>query len=681
MKRLYVVLAFALMCLLPSARADVSVADLARPPANAETWAIVSSAGRHGTSQRWVTPDGVHWSRESLHLRGFVTEIDQQQRFGPDGALSSFVVRGTTPSGDAAETFGVANGRYTYASPVDHGGDAMPAGAFYSSYGGTLDSSIALLDALRAAPNHAVRLLPSGQAQLTPLTTLQVSNGHETKTLTAYAVIGIGLSPFPVWYDGDHLFGIAGVLSYVPVGWESAAAQMSAAQDAALAVRSRELVNQVGPRAAHPIVFQNVRLFDSLGRRFREHMSVVVNDGRIVAVGSARSVRAPADAQVIDGAGKTLVPGLWDSHQHFGDDSSGPLLLAQGITSIRDPGNQPAESTVRRHRIESGDLLGPRIVPSQLIDGEGEYTAQVAAVVRNQGEAVAAVRRAHDEGYFGIKLYGTINPAWVAPMATEAHRLGLRVHGHIPASMRPLDAVRAGYDEINHINFVMMQAMPQDVVDHSNSSQRMYGTARYAPDVNLNSPAMRSYLSELQRRHIAVDPTLVTFEGIYVPDAGEIGPAYAAFTGTMPPQIERGFRSGGFAPTPEVSRAQMRRAQAALSALVAALHRRGIAIVAGTDGSGLELVRELELYVDAGLSPADALATATIVPSRLYGVGAVAGSITVGKNAELFLVNGDPSHTIGDLRNVEWVMRDGRLMRAGDLRSAIGISGPPHPAH
>src|SRR5262249_4491847 len=163
-------------------------------------------------------------------------------------------------------------------------------------------------------------------------------------------------------------------------------------------------------------------------------------------------------------------------------------------------------------RIERGEVLGPRIVPSLLIDGVSQYTAQIAVVAHNQQEAIAAVGRAKNEGYFAIKLYGSVNPAWVAPIAAGAHRLGLHVYGHIPAGMRPLDAVRAGYDEITHINFVMMQAMPQDVVDHSNGIARHKGMAQYAPDVDLHGPVMRPFLDELQRRHIAVDPTLVTFE-------------------------------------------------------------------------------------------------------------------------------------------------------------------------
>jgi imidazolonepropionase-like amidohydrolase len=666
---------FALACFAaaPSVRAQDPTAGLVQAPAGAQTWAIVSSAGRHGTSSRW-TADGVRWSRESILLRGMVTELDQQQRLAADGALQSITVRGVTPSGDASETFAIENGRYSFRSTVDSG-EGAASDAFYSSYGGTIDSTIAYVDYLRTRPNRTMALLPSGQAQLIDLTTLQVSNGAETKTLTAYALIGSGLAPTPVWYDGDRFFATVGILSWIPEGWESIAPQLSAAQTEALSGRSRALVDEIGARATQPILFQNVRIFDAEARRFRDNMSVLVVDGRIRSVG--RSVRAPADAQIVSGEGRTLVPGLWDSHQHLGVDNSGPLLLSQGITSIRDPGNSNVDLLDRRRRIDAGELLGPRVIASMMIDGRGPNTAQLATVVENEAEAVAAVRRAQEQGFFGVKLYGTLDPALVAPIAAEARRLGLHVQGHIPRGMRPLEAVRAGYNELTHINFAAMQTMPDEVIQNSNGLARFYGTARYAPEIDLQSREMRAYLDELRRRNVAVDPTLSVYESIFVPDAGEVTPAFAPFLGTMPPQVERGFRSGGFAPTEEVSREQMRRAQGALSALVGALHQRGITIVAGTDGSGFELVRELELYVAAGMTPAEALASATITPARLFRVGADTGSIRAGKAADLVLVEGDPSRNIGDLRNVVMVMRDGRLMQASDLRSAIGLSGPP----
>lgn len=680
MKRLgALIVAMATLCLLPAARAQTASSELAQAPASAETWSIISTAGQHGTSRLWTTPDGARWSREQINLRGFVTDIDQQVRFAADGSVASLEVRGSTPSGDAAERFTVNGARYDYTSPVGHGDGAYAPGAFYVPFGGSIDATITLIDALRRAPNHQLDFLPSGRASLVELTTHQVSNGHETKTLTAYALVGATTSPIPVWYNGDHFFAQVGVLSWAPVGWEGVVDDLSRAQDEALAQRSAALVDRIAPRAAHAVVFRNVRVYDSERRRFLQNRTVVINDGRIVSVGTGQ-VRVPEGAEVIDGAGDTLVPGLWDSHQHFGDDSAGPFLLAQGITSIRDPGNQPEQLMARRARINAGQLIGPRIVSSMLIDGRSEYTAQVAVVATTEAEAIAAVNRAHDAGYAGVKFYGSVNPDWVAPMAAEAHRLGLRVHGHIPAGMRPLDAIRAGYDEITHINFVMMQAMPDDVVNHSNGYARHIGTAQFAPDVDLRSPAMRAYLNELAQRHVAVDPTLSVFETEYLPNQGQIAPAYAPYVGTLPPLIERGFYAGGLPETPEVSRQRMIQAQAKLAELVGELHRRRVSIVAGTDGSGLELVRELELYVAAGMSPADALATATIVPARLFGVGDQSGAIRPGMLAEVTLVRGDPSRSIGDLRNVLVVMRDGRLMQASALRDAIGISGPPHPA-
>jgi cytosine/adenosine deaminase-related metal-dependent hydrolase len=475
--------------------------------------------------------------------------------------------------------------------------------------------------------------------------------------------------------DGDKFFALAP--DFVPEGWEKVSATLSRAQDAALAKLAPALVAKIAKTPPGPVVFRNVKLYDSDARVFRDAQTVVVENGRIAAVGPASKVKAPANAQVIDGTGKTLIPGLWDNHQHYGDDSTGPLLLASGITSVRDPGNLPVESTARRKRIEAGQLLGPRIVPSLLIDGAGPLAAQVGVVAHNLDEALADVHRAKDEGYFAIKLYGSIDPAWVKPMADLAHQLGLHVHGHIPHGMRPLDAVRAGYDEITHINFVMMQAMPDDVVQKSNTVARIMGTAKYAADVDLHSKAMTDYLDELARRHIVVDPTLVVLEASLVPDNGSYPPADAPYADTLPSQFSRGFLSSAMAPTPDVSRARMRASFAKLVELVGELHKRHITILAGTDGSGFEVIHELELYVQAGMTPAEAMATATINPARVFKLESETGSIAKGKLAELALIDGDPSKNIGDLRQVELVMRDGKIMDAQALRESLGISGPP----
>jgi hypothetical protein len=222
-----------------------------------------------------------------------------------------------------------------------------------------------------------------------------------------------------------------------------------------------------------------------------------------------------------------------------------------------------------------------------------------------------------------------------------------------------------------------MQAMPDDVVDQSNGIQRFQGIGRYAKDMDLDAEPMKSLIATMAKRRIAIDPTLVVVESLFVPENGDLSPSYAPFVGTLPPTIERGFRQGGFQPEGGATRSDFRASFRKLVELVGRLHRAGAPVVAGTDGSGLELVRELELYVEAGFTTAQALAAATIVPAKMVGADNHTGSIAVGKDADLALVEGDPSRTIGDLRHVRAVMMDGKLMDADKLRAAVGVSRRP----
>jgi imidazolonepropionase-like amidohydrolase len=465
-------------------------------------------------------------------------------------------------------------------------------------------------------------------------------------------------------------------LTWLPAGDESALTTLEKAQDEALARRSPALLKALLKTPAAPVAFTQVRAFIG-GDHYAEAQTVIVDQGVIKQIGRAADLTIPAGAQIIDGKGKTLVPGLWDAHMHFLSDASGPMLLSLGITSVRDPGNINELTLARAERRAHDLLLTPHVYPSVLIDGKGPNSAQAASVATSQEEAIAIVRKAKADGFVGIKVYGTFNPAWLPATTAEAHRLGLHVHGHLPAGLRPMQAIDDGYDEITHINFVIMQAMPDEVVDKSNGIARFEGPGRYARDVDLSADPMKSLIATMATRKITVDPTLVVFESLYVPENGDLSPAYAPYVGTLPPAVERGFREGGFAVPPDLTRADYRRSFAKLNDLVGALHRAGVPIVAGTDGSGMELVRELELYVAAGFTPSEALASATLAPAHLVGVDARTGSIAVGKNADLVLVEGDPSKNIGDLRHTRIVMMDGKLMDADALHTAGGFGGRP----
>jgi hypothetical protein len=222
-----------------------------------------------------------------------------------------------------------------------------------------------------------------------------------------------------------------------------------------------------------------------------------------------------------------------------------------------------------------------------------------------------------------------------------------------------------------------MQAMPDDVVAKSNTTLRMTGPGRYFKDVDFNAEPTRTVIATLRDKHIVVDPTLVVVEGVLTSEAGKVAPEYTAFVGTLPPSVERGFKSGPI-PLPEgTTRADVMASFNHMVEYVVAMRKAGVPIVAGTDGNGMELVRELELYVRGGMTPAEALATATIDAARNVGIDERTGSIAAGKEADLLLVDGDPEKNIGDLRHVDVVVLDGAVLDGDALRKEAGFSGKP----
>lgn len=661
------------------AHAQVPVAELAVAPANAQRFTILSPAGVHGRSATWTSPSGARSWRESLLLRGQVWELDQTVAVGSDGLPTDVIIRGVSPRGNAAERFAIVNGRASWESRLDAGSAPVTRPSLYVSAGGSqLAFNQVLLEALLAAPEHTLSLLPSGQARAERLLQIAVGSAAAKRNVVIWAVTGLANTPLPLWSTEEgKFFGAIGPTAILPAGYESSLDTLRKAQDEALAIRSGALAKELLQNAATgTIAFVDVRAFVD-GARFVDHQTVIVERGIIARIGPTSTTSPPAGARIIAGAGKTLVPGLWDAHMHISEDAAGPLLLSLGITSAREPGNPVPPTLKRIERQVKGELLGPKLYPSVLIDGKGPYSSQSGVIVQSLEEALAAVRQAKVDHFTGIKIYGSFAPSWVAPASAEAHRLGLHVHGHLPAGMRPSDAIAAGFDELTHIYFVMMEAMPDDIVATSNGINRFEGTGRYAKDVDLSSPRIRSLLDTMVKRGIAVDPTLIVAEALFVPEPGELAPAYAPFIGIVPPITERGFRQGGFAVPQGLTRADYRRSFAKLCELVGMMHAAGVTIVPGTDWFGMELIRELELYVAAGFSPAEALASATSVAAKLMGADQTTGSIAVGKTADLVLVEGDPSQRIGDLRNTRLVMTGGKLFDADVLRSASGFTGRP----
>lgn len=657
--------------------AHASDGGLSTAPGGAATWTIVSAGGKHGEEQVWTDKNGVRHARMKIVLRGLTYDVDHATVLGEKGIPASITIRGVTPSGDAGESFAIENGVAIWKSPADAGEAPWRDNLAYVAFGGPQDTTAILIAALLADADGKLDALPGGAVKISELTTATVKSGARTKTLKALAIEGASFDPQVVWVDeNNRFFATVGWLSWLPKGWEGVRQQLIDAETEALAARAPALRAALIEDPKAPVLFKNVKIYDAETNGFKKKQSVLVDGATIKAVGRGAKSK---DARIIDGKGMTLVPGLWDMHYHTGGDGAGILALANGVTSVRDIGNEKATLLKRMKRIRDGELLAPSTYAILGMDGDGPLSAQGFVRIHSVEEGVRELGLAKEEGFLGVKLYGTIDPAWVKPLADEAHRLSMSVQGHIPAGMRPSQAVAAGYDGVNHINFIAMDAMPDDVVKTSNGLNRFFGPGKHAQHIDLAEEPMESFIATLAARKTVVDPTLTVYEGSFVPEAGELAPGSAPYLGIVPAQVERAFKTGGMV-APEgydATRADMRASFEKLVEIVRVLHEKGVPIVAGTDGYPMDLIREMELYVRAGMTNGEALETATDGAARALGLGDKVGRISPGQAADLVLVRGDVEQSIGALRHVVTVMQGGLLMDGAKLREAAGFSGAP----
>jgi len=406
------------------ALAQVPKEQLATPPAGAVHYIISSPAGQHGESWMWTGSDGKRMGRESLLLRGQVWETDSSETDDPVNPPSAITVRGVTPNGDAAETFAITrNGTAIWKSPVDAGSLKVTSPHFYYAQGGPMALMASFVHHILAQPEKTLALLPGGQARAEKLTTIEIGEGERRKTVVAWAITGISNAPLPIWTDADgRFFGYAGFLSWLPEGYQGEQTKLEDAQTQALARRMPALAASLVTVPTGPVAFTHVRTYDANNMAFLADQTVLVSGSKIVAAGRTGTVKVPADAQIIDGTGKTLVPGLWDAHMHLGGDYEALQELSLGVTSIRDPGNNDALTIDRRERAAKGELLLPNVYASSLIDGKGPNTAQMANVAETEEEGIMRVREAKEKGFASVKFYGSLDPGWLPARIAQAHQ-------------------------------------------------------------------------------------------------------------------------------------------------------------------------------------------------------------------------------------------------------------------
>jgi imidazolonepropionase-like amidohydrolase len=458
-------------------------------------------------------------------------------------------------------------------------------------------------------------------------------------------------------------------LSTIREGYEADAKKLVDAQDARGAARLGNLMTKHAKRPTMGrLTLVNARIFDPRGGTLSQPTTINIEGNRIASIGVPQERNA---ADVIDVAGKVVLPGLWDMHTHVGD-TDGILNIAAGITTVRDLGNDDDTVQAFKKNIESGKWIGPRVILAGLVDGSGPFKGPTKIVADDEKTAREAVDFFASRGYEGLKIYSSVRPELVPVLTKYAHERGLRVSGHIPAGMRAENAVDAGYDEIQHANMLLLNFMP-DVTD-TRTPARFTEPAKRAADLDLKSPEVRAFIAKLRDKKIVVDPTLSIFESMFTARAGEVSPDFAAVYDRFPPQVRRGFLAGGL-PVPEGMDEKYRASFRKMVELVGELHRSGVTVVAGTDSlAGFALHRELELYAEAGIPNAEVLRIATLTPAEIMKRDKDLGTIEVGKLADLIVVNGDPTRNMSDIRKVVTVVKDGILFDAAALYAELGVA-------
>jgi hypothetical protein len=629
--------------------------------------------GNPAGSQTVTLAGGVATSAEySFNDRGRGDHIVAHWTLDAAGLPSAYAGSGNdyhkTP---VSETFRVTGGRAAWHNRVEHG-ETAAAGAFYVPADAPPEFLGVLARALLKAPEHRLALLPAGEATIEQLGP-PATDGAAAEFLH-YQISGLDFSPTQIWLrrDGATAAIVSGWFSVLAPGMHALLPQLLAAQTQASSAWFARLAREQTHVPAVAVLIRNARLFDPRDLSVTPGTSVLVRGAHIVRVGADAEVAVPADAEVIEARGRFLMPGMWDNHQHFGDNV-GVLDLANGVTSARDMANDTDEFLERVARFEAGTELGPRVWKAGIIDGTGPLAGPTKMRVDSAAEAVKDVHWYAEHGYGQIKIYSSVPPALVPVIADEAHAHGLRVSGHVPAFMSAEQFVAAGADEIQHINFIVLDFL-FDTVKETRNMNRFTAVAAHAREFGPGQPQVQAFIAYLRRQHTVLDPTVNVFEGLFCGDPAAVTPGLESIAARMPAQVRRGMLSGALA-VPPGEEAAYRAAFPALLVLLKALHEGGVTLIPGTDSMpGYELHHELELYVRAGIPAAEVLRMATLISAQVIGANGERGVIAPGKLADLILVNGDPSLRISDIENVELVMKGGKLYDPARIEHALGIA-------
>ena len=423
-------------------------------------------------------------------------------------------------------------------------------------------------------------------------------------------------------------------------------------------------------RVQSPVIaLEHVRLIDGTGAAARPDQTIVISGGKVTAIGNAGSVQIPPEAQHIDYTGYSAMPGLVGMHDHLFYPAGGGLYhdmpfsfprlyLAMGVTTIRTTGSiEPYFDLELKKGIDQGKLIGPKMnVTGPYIEGEGAFTRQMHAL-RDPEDARQTVAYWISEGVGSFKVYNVLTRAELKATVEEAHKHNIKVTGHL-CSIGFREAAEIGIDDLEHGLTVDTEFFPDkkpDVCPNPNQA------AAAAAKLQVSSPEIQATIKTLLEHHVAVTSTLPVFEQ-FVPSrpdepqkvldmlSDDARKAYQA--------NRKRVAENKASPWPMMFPREMEFERAFVKAggtLLAGLDPTGI----GGDIAGFGDHRELELLVEAGFTPLEAIKIYTLNGAQFLGEADHIGSLAVGKQADIMIVKGDPSSKIEDIENVEVVFKDG----------------------
>ena len=417
------------------------------------------------------------------------------------------------------------------------------------------------------------------------------------------------------------------------------------------------------------VALTNVTVIDGTGAAPKRQQTIVIKGGVIQAVGATGQVTVPAGARTMDLAGRSVMPGYVMLHEHLFYPSGGGavyneqgysfprLYLAGGVTTMRTAGNMAGYADLNiKKAIDEGTMLGPSIdVTAPYLEGPGLPIPQVKAL-KDANDARTMVNYWANEGATSFKAYMHITRAELGAAAQEAHKRGLKITGHL-CSVTFREAAALGIDDLEHGFIVASDFVPDKKPDEcppGNAVQRSFAT------LDVNSAAVRDLIAELVRRRVAITSTLTIFETFSASQPS----APAKVLDALLPETRRQYeqRRAAIIQAADTTSNMVRREMQ----LEKMFSDAGGLLVVGTDPTGFGGVvagysnqRALELLVQAGFSPLDAIKIATLNGAKYLGRDAKIGTIAAGKQADLVVVRGDPSAKIEDVENVEIVFKRG----------------------